>query len=169
MNRQAKCQSQCPIARATFEIGDRWYLLILRELSMGSRRFDEIAAQTGFSSHLLSVRLKRLEADGVIERRKYQDRPVRYEYYATPKGKELDGVLLQLRAWGAKWGGYPKASKPAVKLVHKVTRAELDPRGPLPSLNGFSFDDYDATLSPAFEAEREERRKAFAVKRGKSA
>ena len=169
MTREAKCESECPIARATFEMGDRWYLLILRELAMGSRRFDEIWAQTGFSSHLLSVRLKRLEEDGIIERRKYQDRPARYEYYATPKGEELDGILLQLRAWGTKWGGYPEASEPACKLVHKVTGEELDPRGPLPTMEGFSFNDYDATVSPAFEAERQQRREAFAAKRGKSA
>ena len=90
------CESVCPIARSLSVVGDRWTLLILRELSMGSRRFEEIQAQTGMSSFLLSTRLKRLEKDGVIERRLYNERPPRYEYHATAKGKDLDEVLLFL-------------------------------------------------------------------------
>src|SRR5947209_15441482 len=99
-------ESLCPIARACSVVGDRWTLLILRELALGTRRFDDLQAQTGMSSHLLSTRLKRLEQDGVIERALYSERPPRYEYERTAKGKELDQVLLLLRAWGLKHGGY---------------------------------------------------------------
>lgn len=95
----------CPIARALSVVGDRWTLLILRELIMGVRRFDELQAQTGMSSHLLSTRLKRMEQDGIVERRLYSKKPPRYEYLQTAKGKDLDPVILMLRSWGMKHGG----------------------------------------------------------------
>ncbi|CAN5154628.1 hypothetical protein BH10PSE17_BH10PSE17_03640 [soil metagenome] len=97
--------SACPIARSLAIIGDRWTLLILRELALGNHRFDSLQARTGMSSHLLSTRLKRLEADAVIERRLYEERPPRYEYHATPKGRELDPLLSLLKTWGRKWEG----------------------------------------------------------------
>lgn len=165
------CDSVCPIARSLSVMGDRWTLLILRELSMGSRRFEEIQAQTGMSSFLLSTRLKRLEKDGVIERRIYNERPPRYEYHATAKGKDLDEVLLLLRAWQMKWDDPQGKEEPAVHLVHKRSKKVIDASW-RPSANGkpFSFDDTDATVSPAFAAEREERRAAFlaATRRGDS-
>lgn len=69
------CESVCSIARSLSVVGDRWTLPILHELAVGSQRFDEIQAHTGMSSFLLSTRLKRLEKDGVIERRLYSERP----------------------------------------------------------------------------------------------
>jgi DNA-binding HxlR family transcriptional regulator len=162
------CESVCPIARSLSVVGDRWTLLILRELSMGSRRFEEIQVQTGMSSFLLSTRLKRLEKDGVIERRLYSERPPRYEYHTTEKGRDLDEVLLLLRAWQMKWDGDQVDEEPAVRLVHKRTKKVIDAAW-RPTANGkrFSFDDVEATISPAFAAEREARRAAFlAAKRG---
>ncbi|KQN02823.1 hypothetical protein ASE82_08490 [Sphingomonas sp. Leaf230] len=162
MSWDAVSDTVCPIARSLSVVGDRWTMLILRELVMGVRRFDEIQAQTGMSSNLLSVRLKRLETDGVIERRAYSERPKRYEYYATEKGKELDPILLLLRSWGTKWGGYAEDEDLASELVHKETGERVHPEWRPPANgNPFSFDDVDATLSPAFEAERAARRTAF--------
>src|SRR5882672_11702309 len=66
----------CPIARSLSVIGDRWTMLLIRELLFGTKRFDEFQAQTGMSSHLLSTRLTRLEEEGVVKRTPYQDRPV---------------------------------------------------------------------------------------------
>src|ERR1700712_1226375 len=120
------CESVCPIARSLSVVGHRWTLLILRELSMDSRRFDEIQAQTGMSPFLLSTRLKRLEKDGVIERRLYSERPPRYEYHTTEKGRDLDEVLLLLRAWQMKWDGDQVDEEPAVRLVHKRTKKVID-------------------------------------------
>lgn len=156
------CDSVCPIARALSVVGDRWTLLILRELSMGSRRFDEMQAQTGMSSHLLSTRLKRLEKDEVIERRLYSERPPRYEYYVTSKGKELDPLLLMLRSWGMKWGGYEVDEEPAVKLVYRPTGEIADAawRPPV-SDKPVTLDDFEGTLGAAFRAEREANRSAF--------
>ena len=111
-------ESVCPIARSLAVLGDRWTMLIIRELFLGTRRFDVFQAQTGMSPHLLSTRLKRLEEDGVIERRAYQFRPRRYEYRLTAKGKDLHGVVLALRAWGMRWCGLDAADEPAVQLFH---------------------------------------------------
>lgn len=80
-------------------VGDRWTLLILRELFIGVPRFEDIQAQTGMSSHLLSARLRRLETDRILTRRPYSKRPVRYEYRLTDKGLDLYPVILGLKAW----------------------------------------------------------------------
>jgi DNA-binding HxlR family transcriptional regulator len=117
--------SLCPIARSLSVVGDRWTLLILRELGMGIHRFEEVQAQTGMSSHLLSTRLKRLKAEGVIEWRIYSSRPTRYEYFATTKGKELDAVLLALQMWGQKWGGFDSDAEPSLTWVSKKRDGKL--------------------------------------------
>jgi DNA-binding HxlR family transcriptional regulator len=111
-------ESVCLIARSLAVVSDRWMMLLVRELFMGTRRFDEIRAQTAMSPHLLSIRLKRLEEDGVIVREPYQDRPLRHEYRLTPKGKELYAVILSLRAWGTKWCRCDGSAAPAVNVVH---------------------------------------------------
>ncbi|UPG92729.1 winged helix-turn-helix transcriptional regulator [Luteibacter aegosomatissinici] len=163
-------ESVCPIARSLSVVGDRWTLLILRELSMGSTKFDEIQAQTGMSSFLLSTRLKRLEADGVIERVPYSDRPLRYEYVATDKGKELDPVLLALRGWGMRWGKYRKNEPPAVNMVLKRTGETIDADWvPGKADTPFTFDLCDATVGRKFAAERKGRAAAFRAGRRASA
>ncbi|QUY48627.1 helix-turn-helix transcriptional regulator [Serratia plymuthica] len=80
---------------------------------------------TGVSSHLLSTRLKSLEQHGLIERRAYRARPPRYEYFVTPKGKELEGILLLLRSWGTKWPARPGETEPAIFLKHKSTGKDV--------------------------------------------
>src|ERR1700680_1371488 len=87
----------CPVARSTAIVGDRWTMLIIRELFTGCARFDEIQAQ------MLAARLKRLEAEGLIERRVYSRRPVRHEYLLTRMGREFYPVIFALRAWGETW------------------------------------------------------------------
>ena len=97
------------IAYALSIVGDRWTLLLLCELRLGVQHFEEIRTHTGMSSHLLRNRLRRMEADGVIERRQYHERPPRYAYMATAMGRDLDVILLALHRWGCKWGGKPVA------------------------------------------------------------
>ncbi|MCC6609566.1 MAG: helix-turn-helix transcriptional regulator, partial [Burkholderiales bacterium] len=109
-------ETVCPIARALAVVGDRWTVLILRELFLGVNRFEEIQAQTGMSSHLLSTRLKRLEGDGIVARRPYSDRPPRHEYRLTDKGLDLYPLLLSLKAWGEKWGGFEPKAEPVPKV-----------------------------------------------------
>ncbi|PRY04473.1 helix-turn-helix domain-containing protein [Paraburkholderia sp. BL25I1N1] len=161
MSWDAVCESVCPVARSLAIVGDRWTLLIMRELVLGVHRFDELQAQTGMSSHLLTTRLKRLEADGVIERRLYNERPPRHEYHQTQKGKELDPILMALRSWGQKWE-LGEDSQPAVKLVHKKSKKVIKHLWEAP--NGgknFTFDDVECVMSEDFAAEREERRTDF--------
>ncbi|WP_296001707.1 helix-turn-helix domain-containing protein [Rugamonas sp.] len=155
--------SVCPIGRSLGLVGDRWTLLILRELGMGTHRFDELQAQTGMSSHLLTTRLKRLEKDGIIERRLYTERPPRYEYHATAKGKELDPILMMLRSWGRKWEGDCPPGESSCRLVHKKSGIELDHLWQVPPDDQptFTFDDVEPTMGPTFAAEREERRAGF--------
>jgi DNA-binding HxlR family transcriptional regulator len=155
-------ESLCDIALALSVVGDRWTLLIIRELSLGVRRFEEIQAQTGMSSLILAARLKRLEAEGVIERRLYAERPKRYEYHATPKGKDLDPVLLALRAWSLKWKKCGSRKKrPAVKLIYKETGEVIDETWSVPRGKPFRFADTDSTMSKEWQAEREAKRVTF--------
>jgi DNA-binding HxlR family transcriptional regulator len=92
----------CPLARALDVVGERWSLLILRDLKRkGPLRFHEIeAGLTGAAPNTLSARLKALEAHGVIATRLYERHPPRYEYFLTRKGQDLAPVLKALYAWG---------------------------------------------------------------------
>jgi DNA-binding HxlR family transcriptional regulator len=157
-------ESVCPIARSLAVLGDRWTMLIIRELFLGTRRFDAFQAQTGMSSHLLSTRLKRLEGDGIIERRLYQDHPRRYEYRLTAKGKDLHGVVLALRAWGLQWCGFDRDDEPAVKLIHTTCGGEIG-SAPICRRCGGTLKPRDIRLafSDAFAAERETRRSSFVL------
>lgn len=97
---------KCPIARALDVIGERWSLLILRDLRrFGPRRFQELEqGLPGLAPNTLSARLKTLEAQGVVGVRLYEVHPPRYEYFLTEKGEALRPVLKALYAWGEKHG-----------------------------------------------------------------
>jgi DNA-binding HxlR family transcriptional regulator len=90
----------CSITDALSLVGDRYALLIVRELRYGHTRFQEIAANLGAPRDVLTSRLRKLEASGVIERQQYQDRPPRFEYVMTDAGRELQPILLALKEWG---------------------------------------------------------------------
>ena len=89
----------CPIADALEVVGERWSLLVLRELAFGVHRFQDIQVNTGAPRETLALRLRKLEEAGVIERRQYSDRPPRYEYLPTDAGRGLYPVLTALRVW----------------------------------------------------------------------
>jgi DNA-binding HxlR family transcriptional regulator len=108
----------CPIARAVGVIGDPWSLMIVRELYLGARRFDQFQGQLRAPTALLSKRLKALEGVGIIKRHRYQASPPRYEYRLTSKGIGLWPLMIALKHWGDRWGGWRKSS-PAV-LRHKT-------------------------------------------------
>jgi DNA-binding HxlR family transcriptional regulator len=90
----------CSIARTMDVIGEPWSPLILRDVWVGINRFDQLQADLGISSKVLTERLKWLVEQGVIERRAYQERPQRFEYLLTEKGSELCAVLMAMTAWG---------------------------------------------------------------------
>lgn len=151
--------SVCPIARALAVVGDRWTMLILRELFLGTRRFEEFQLQSGMSPHLLSTRLKRLEADGVVSRRLYSERPARHEYRLTHKGLDLYPLLLGLKSWGEKWGDFEEAAEPALVITHRQCGHETGLKLSCPEC-GEPFGPKDAlvTLGKNFTAERAARR-----------
>lgn len=158
----------CDIARGLSVFGDKWTLQIMREISMTNRRFEDIQIQTGMSSNLLTMRLKRLEEDGLIERRRYAAHANRFEYHATQKGKELDGVLIAIRAWSLRWNGPHSDDEPAVTLVYKETGETIDALWQPPRNNRpFSLRDTQSTISQAFLDEREAKIKAFKSRKGK--
>ena len=98
-------RTDCPVARALGLLGDRWTLLIVRDLTLdGPRRFSDLARTVaGSSPAILSNRLKRLEQAGLIERRFYSQHPPRAEYLLTPEGETLGPVLVALRQFGESW------------------------------------------------------------------
>jgi DNA-binding HxlR family transcriptional regulator len=93
----------CSITDALAIVGDRYALLVAREIRYGNTRFNEIAAGTGAPRDVLTRRLRGLEQAGVIERRRYCERPPRYEYVLTDAGNELHAVLLDLKEWGDRY------------------------------------------------------------------
>lgn len=90
----------CPIAAALEVVGERWALLVVREIALGAVHFSEIVHGTGAPRDRIAARLKALENAGVINRSPYQDAPPRYEYRLTDSGRALLPVLDALLAWG---------------------------------------------------------------------
>ncbi|HET6972126.1 MAG TPA: helix-turn-helix domain-containing protein [Phenylobacterium sp.] len=111
---------RCSIAGALEAIGDRWALLVLRDLAFGLSRYDDLRAASGIPTTTLSTRLKQLERHGLVEKRRYQDRPPRDEYRLTPRGRDLWKVMAALREWGDRWdaSGY---GAPSVEVVDRET------------------------------------------------
>lgn len=91
---------ECSVARTLDLIGEKWSLLVLRELMLGSHRFADIVTHTGAPRDILTTRLRTLEQHGLIERRPYHARPVRFEYHLTDLGATLRPVVTMLRQWG---------------------------------------------------------------------
>ena len=94
---------RCSIAGALELIGDRWSLLIIRDLSLGLSRYDDLRLSIGIPAATLAARLKHLSASNIVERVRYQERPPRDEYRLTPKGRDLWKVSVALREWGDRW------------------------------------------------------------------
>jgi DNA-binding HxlR family transcriptional regulator len=154
-------QTLCPVARAQTVVGDRWTVLILRELFMRMHRFEEIQAQTGATPQMIATRLKNLEADGLVKRRVYKQRPLRYEYHLTEKGEAFYPVILALRAWGETWCKSPKEGR-AVNYTH-LTCGKPAGLGPDCESCGKPLrrEDLVAEQAPKYRTEREARWEAF--------
>jgi len=90
----------CSIARALEIVGERWTLLIIRDAFLGLRRFDQFQESLGIARNVLTDRLNRLVSEGILERVRYSERPARYEYLLTQKGRDLQIALAGLRQWG---------------------------------------------------------------------
>lgn len=103
MRRTRFDQNQCPIARTADLLGDWWTPLVLRELLLGKRRFNDIQAVLDINRSVLTQRLARLVGEGIVERRRYQDHPPRDEYELTDKGRALWDVLSVMWHYGETW------------------------------------------------------------------
>src|SRR3989442_6993402 len=100
-------QQNCSIARTLQVVGERWTLLVLREVFTGQRRFEEIQRNLGVATNILSDRLQTLVEADILERRPLGDRADRSEYLLTEKGLDLNPVLLELMRWGDRWDAPP--------------------------------------------------------------
>ncbi len=99
-------RSDCPIACSLDLIGDRWTLLIVRDLFRGRKRFsDFLASDEGIKTNILTDRLKRLQEAGLVERSLYEKHPPRYDYHLTSKGRDLSPVLTAIYGWGRGYFG----------------------------------------------------------------
>jgi DNA-binding HxlR family transcriptional regulator len=93
----------CSVAAALHVVGDRWSLLVVRELIFDNHRFDQLAKATGAPRDRLAARLASLVEAGVVEKRRYSERPPRFEYHLTEAGWDLVPVVRALRSWGDRW------------------------------------------------------------------
>ncbi len=101
MERVYNSQEWCPVARTLDILGDRWTMLVVRDLFLGQSKFsDMLESLEGISPNLLADRLKRLERRGIVERVFYSDHPPRAEYCLTEKGNELGPVIQAMAEWG---------------------------------------------------------------------
>lgn len=96
-------RSTCPIASALDILGDKWTLVVIRDLFLGKHRYGEFqASPEAIPTNILAERLKRLESAGLVVRELYQDNPPRAQYFLTSRGADLAATLRALREWGIK-------------------------------------------------------------------
>jgi DNA-binding HxlR family transcriptional regulator len=124
--RHSSLQEQpCSIARTVSILGERWTMVILRQAFNRQRRFEDIQRGLGIARNVLADRLQTLVAEGILERRRYQERPARYEYRLTAKGRDLYPVLVSLMRWGDKY--MAGQAGPPVVLVHERCGEATEP------------------------------------------
>jgi DNA-binding HxlR family transcriptional regulator len=138
----------CSIARALEVVGERWTLLIVRDVFLGLRRFDQLQASLGIARNVLTDRLNRLVEEGILERVRYSERPARFEYRLTRRGRELNIALTALRQWGDTY----LSEKPPHLLRRKADRkpvvAALVPKGAVV----LRFDEVETVPGPGLNA-----------------
>src|SRR5436305_3960913 len=100
MQRTSFGNMQCPVARSLERVGEWWSILVLRDAFTGMTRFDEFQKSLNIAPNILTRRLGALVEAGLLERRLYCDRPPRYEYVLTERGRDFRPVLISLQAWG---------------------------------------------------------------------
>ncbi|MFT8243400.1 winged helix-turn-helix transcriptional regulator [Roseomonas sp. BN140053] len=124
MQRKSFSGMQCPIARSLEHVGEWWSILILRDAFNGLRRFDEFQTSLGIAPNMLTRRLKGLVESGLLERRRYSERPPRDEYLLTERGRDFRSVTLALLAWGNK---HLTPEGISIQLVNRDTGAVAEP------------------------------------------
>lgn len=115
----------CSVAKTVDVMGERWTVLILREAFLGVKRFDHMQRDLGIARNILSDRLTKLVDHEILEKRQYSERPARFEYRLTERGRDLYPVILTLMAWGDKH--LPHPAGPPVQVVHEPCGHEMTP------------------------------------------
>lgn len=159
--------SLCSLARTLGVIGDRWTLLVLREAFLGTRRYDDYQRNLAAAPHIVAARLKKLVESKVLEKRRYQDHPPRYEYRLSERGHELYPVVIALITWGEKW--LKSAQGPATIRTHKSCNHRLHVVTSCAACGEpVTARDVKAVMTPRFAAERARRASAHSGNRKKA-
>jgi DNA-binding HxlR family transcriptional regulator len=116
-------EATCPIARSVAFVGDAWSLLILRDANLGLTRFDEFRKSLNIAPTILTRRLATLTEEGLLEKRRYSERPPREEYLLTAAGRDFLPVLFMIGDWGRKHRGGGKLTR----FVDAETGIEIQP------------------------------------------
>jgi len=148
------------VARALETVGEGWSILILRDAFQGMARFDEFQQSLGIAPNILSRRLSHLTEAGLFVRRRYSDRPPRYEYVLTPKALDFFPVLVTLFAWGN------KHSVPEGEAIVLARRGDIAPLDPMlvNATDGHPITPADAVLVPGRRASRGMRQRLASLK-----
>src|ERR1700761_7312279 len=147
----AYAEKNCSIAKPLSFLGERWTLLVLRDLFLGRRRFDQFQASLGVATNVLSRRLATLTDEGIVERRRYSEHPERFEYVLTEKGRDLQPILLALLAWGDR---YTAENGPPLEMVHEAPPFQMVPPC---SVCGEPIDTHNVHSRPGPGANEEQR------------
>lgn len=123
MKRKSLDEAVCPIARSLDQVGEWWSLLIVRDVLAGKRRFSELLDSLGVARNMLSARLKRLVACGILELRPARDGTSHKEYELTEKGRDLLVTLAALGQWGRHWT--TAEADPAFVMVESATGEQV--------------------------------------------
>ena len=124
MQRKSFGDMPCPIARSLERVGEWWSILILRDAFRGLSQFDQFQKSLGIAPNMLTRRLNALVENGLLERRRYRERPPRDEYVLTERGRDFRPVLWALLAWGNK---HFAPEGPSVVVIDKETGQTADP------------------------------------------
>ncbi len=121
MDIENSCNDPCPIARSLAVIGDSWSILILRDAHSGLTRFDQFRKSLGIAPTMLTRRLAMLTTEGLLEKHRYSERPLREEYLLTAAGRDFLPVLFMIGAWGRQHRGDGKL----VRFLDAETGTEI--------------------------------------------
>lgn len=124
MKRTRFAEWPCSVARTVDLLGDWWTPLVLRDAYYGVRRFDDFQRDLKIGRNILTERLNRLVAEGLLERVPYQVRPVRHEYVLTEKGRDFFPVLVAMMRWGDRW--LAGEAGPPIRLQHRPCGHEME-------------------------------------------
>jgi DNA-binding HxlR family transcriptional regulator len=124
MNRKPGWVAECPVVQTLERVGERWSILLLRELFRGAHRFDELQTSLGIAPNILSARLTRLVDAGFVNKRRYQEHPPRYSYHLTERGEDFIPVLFVLLEFGNK---HFAPDGPKVAVVRRDTAEIAEP------------------------------------------